>query len=201
MAKTSSRKPKSAPATTVAAPPEPVDTTAAFVPSETSKDLSNFEFSLLTLMFGFESWAKVCMDAAGFRGLNPLDILTLHAVNHRARSRRQADICMVLNIEDPHLVAYALKKLMAAGLVRAKVTGRERHFETTETGEDACLAYRKVREEFLVPGLSWVAGRENSVNDTASFLRTMAALYAQAGRFAIAATAGQPKAPPLHTKR
>ena len=213
MATSSSKKPKATgspvtattpPAPVVGLHAEPMDADGAnevFAPSEISKDLSNFEFSLLTLMFGFQSWAKVCMDSAGFRGLHPLDILTLHAVNHRARSRRQADICMVLNIEDPHLVAYALKKLMAADLVKVKVTGRERHFETTETGEAACLAYRKVREEFLVPSLSWMAGRANSVNDSAGFLRTMTALYAQAGRFATAATAGQPKAPPLHTKR
>ncbi|MDB5874465.1 MAG: hypothetical protein JWQ07_3907 [Ramlibacter sp.] len=172
-----------------------------FVPSDLSKDLSNFEFSVMTLMFGFQSWAKVCMDAAGYRGLQPLDILTLHAVNHRARSRRQADICMVLNIDDAHLVAYALKKLQAADLVGAKVMGRERHYETTAKGEAACLSYRRIREEFLVSSLTWVAGREGAINDTAGFLRTMTALYAQAGRFATAASAGQPKMPPLHTKR
>lgn len=219
MATASTRKPKGKPTAAKAAvgaahatqpPPQvpaiglhaaPAALTDAFTPSEVSKDLSNFEFSLLTLMFGFQSWAKVCMDSAGFRGLSPLDILTLHAVNHRARSRRQTDICMVLNIEDPYLVAYALKKLVAAELVTGKVTGRERHYETTPAGEDACLAYRKVREEFLVPSLSWVGHRENSVSNTAGFLRTMTALYAQAGRFATAATAGLPKAPPVHTKR
>ena len=193
--------PSSAPPTP--APPAPAASAAGdvFAPTPLSQDLSSFEFSLITMMFGFQAWAKVCMDAAGFRGLSPLDILTLHAVNHRARSRKQADICMVLNIEDPHLVAYALKKLMAADLVKAEATGRERHFETTAKGEAACLAYRKIREEFLVPSLSWIAGREDAINDAGGFLRTMTALYAQAGRFATAATAGQPKSPPLHTKR
>ena len=94
-----------------------------FLPSGTSQDLSSFEFSLITLMFGFQSWVQDCMDAAGFRGLSPMDILVLHAVNHRARDHRQADICRVLNIDDAHLVAYALKKLLAAGLVSAQASG------------------------------------------------------------------------------
>jgi len=79
--------------------------------------------------------------------------------------------------------------------------GRERHYETTDAGERACLEYRKVRENFLVPSLSWVSGRDGAVTDTAAFLRMMTALYDQAGRFATAATAAQPKTPPVRTKR
>jgi predicted MarR family transcription regulator len=172
-----------------------------FTPSALSMELSEFEFALLTLMFGFQSWAERCMEASDVRGLNSMDILVLHAVNHRARGRRQTEICMVLNVEDTHLVAYALKKLMAAELVSSKAEGRERYFETTARGEAACLAYRKIREDFLVPNLSWVSGGERVIKETASFLRTMSALYAQAGRFATAATAGKQKSPPLHTKR
>ena len=72
---------------------------ADFLPSGASQDLSSFEFALITLMFGFQSWVQDCMDAAGFRGLSPMDILVLHAVNHRARGRRLTEICMVLNID------------------------------------------------------------------------------------------------------
>lgn len=141
------------------------------------------------------------MAAADVRGLNSLDILVLHAVNHRARGRKQTEICMVLNIEDSHLVAYALKKLVAADMVQSTAEGRERHFETTPKGSEACLGYRRVREEFLVPSLSWIAANKNIISETAGFLRNMTALYAQAGRFATAANAGKPKSPPLHTKR
>lgn len=175
--------------------------TTPFEPNGASSDLSDFEYALIILTFGFQRWVKHCMEAANVHGLNALDILVLHAVNHRARGRRLTEICMVLNIDDTHLVAYALKKLAAAKFVLVTTKGRERHFETTTAGEAACLAYRMVRENFLVPSLSWVAGRHETVNDNAGFLRTMTALYDQAGRFATAASAGQPKTPPVHTKR
>jgi len=179
----------------------PAEAGAVFAPSGTSQDLSSFEFSLITLMFGFQSWVQDCMDAAGFRGLSPMDILVLHAVNHRARDHRQADICRVLNIDDAHLVAYALKKLLAAGLVVAQASGRERRFTTTADGESACLAYRRVREEHLVPSLAWVAGRDGALREAGGLMGTLTALYAQAGRVATASTAGLPRPPSVHTKR
>lgn len=182
--------------------PKPAsDEGAVFKPSAASQDLSEFEYGLITLMYGFQRWVQNCMGAANVHGLNALDILVMHTVNHRARGKRLAEICMVLNIDDSHLVTYALKKLAAAGLVLVTPQGRERHYETTDAGERACLEYRKVRENFLVPSLSWVSGRDGAVTDTAAFLRMMTALYDQAGRFATAATASQPKTPPVHTKR
>ena len=172
-----------------------------FVASPQSHELSEFEYALIILAFGFMRWVENCMEAAGFRGLNPLDVLVLHTVNHRARGRRLAEVCMVLNIDDTHLVSYALKKLVAAGLVKVLPTGRERHFETTPLGDEACIAYRKVREKFLVPSVAWLSGERSMVRDTGAFLRTMTAIYDQAGRFATAESSATPKAPPLHTKR
>jgi predicted MarR family transcription regulator len=180
---------------------DPGSSTALFTPSASSQDLSEFEYSLITLMNGFARWVQNCMAAANVNGLNALDILVLHAVNHRARGKRLAEICMVLNIDDTHLVTYALKKLAAAGLVLVLPQGRERHYETTESGERACLEYRKVRESYLVPSLTWLSGRDGAVTEAAGFLRMMTALYEQAGRFATAATAARPKSPPVHTKR
>lgn len=172
-----------------------------FQPSSVSQDLSDFEYALITLMFGFQAWTENCMDAADFRGLKSLDILVLHAVNHRARSRRLTEVCMVMNIDDTHLVGYALKKLIAADLVVAHVQGRERVFEATAKGEAACLAYRKIRESYLVPSLEWISNSTERSRQAANFMQAMTALYAQAGRIATAETAGKPKSPPLHTKR
>jgi predicted MarR family transcription regulator len=169
-----------------------------FAPSPLSAQLSDLEFTLIILTNGFNRWVEKCMEAAGPRGLGALDILVLHAVNHRARDRRLADICMVLNVDDTHLVSYALKKLQSAGLIVSAQRGRERHYRATAAGDAACFAYRRIREEFLVSGLAWIAEGRNVVPDTAAFLRTMTALYDQAGRFALA-SAPVPQAP-LRTK-
>jgi predicted MarR family transcription regulator len=167
-----------------------------------SSELSELEFAIINLSYGFARWVESCMAASGTRGLGATDILVLHAVNHRARGRRLAEICMVLNIDDTHLVAYSLKKLVAAGLAAVRRIGRESHYESTPKGDGICLAYRGIREEFLVTSVRWLTdGRPLSMlPETTLLLRTLTALYDQAGRSATAATSG-PLPPPVRTKR
>src|ERR1044072_693682 len=79
--------------------------------------LSELEFGLILLGHAFNRWMVRCAAAAGVADLSSLDVLVLHTVNHRGRPKRLADICLVLNVEDTHLVTYAVKKLQAHGLV------------------------------------------------------------------------------------
>ncbi|WP_342361809.1 winged helix DNA-binding protein [Terrarubrum flagellatum] len=169
--------------------------------SPASRRLSGFEYQLMTLMFGFQRWVENCMAAADVHGLGALDILVLHAVNHRARGRRLTDICMVLNIDDGYLISYALKKLLAAGLIIAERKGRERHFSTTEEGDRACFAYRGAREAFLVQPFFIGETGQGELDAVAAFLSQMTSTYDQAGRNATVATLDRPKAPPLRTKK
>lgn len=177
-------------------------TTTQGADSSTSGELSELEFAIINLSYGFARWVEACMEAAGTRGLGATDILVLHAVNHRARGRRLTEICMVLNIDDTHLVSYSLKKLAAAGLALVRRIGRESHYESTALGDEICLSYRRVREEFLVTSVRWLTdGRPLSMlPETTLLLRTLTALYDQAGRSATAAASG-PISPPVRTKR
>ena len=68
----------------------------------------------------FHRWVMHCMAAAGLKDLAPLDVLVLHHVTHRARDKRLADICFIMNVEDTHLVNYALKKLQTLGVVASQ---------------------------------------------------------------------------------
>jgi predicted MarR family transcription regulator len=177
------------------------DEDAPFAPSAQSERVSHLEYNLLTLMFGFSRWVETCMAAGNVHGLGALDILVLHMVNHRARGRRLSDICMVLNIDDSHLISYALKKLAAAKLIQAERRGRERHFSTTETGDRACLAYRRARETFLVDPFFAEPATTAGMETAAKFMSQMTAVYDQAGRNATVSTLNRPKLPPVRTKR
>jgi predicted MarR family transcription regulator len=63
-----------------------------------------------------------------------MEVQILHAVNHRERDKSQADLCMMFNIEDTHVVAYALKKLEALGLVEPGRRGKEKTARITKEG-------------------------------------------------------------------
>ena len=152
--------------------------------SERSAELSEFEFGLTMTTHAFNRWMVRCMAAAGFPGLAPIDVLTLHLANHRGREKRLSDLCFMLNVEDTHIVNYALKKLARLGLVAGARRGKEIFWSTTEAGEAACARYREVREACLSPALG-AGGLENrEIGELAARLRALSGLYDQAARAA-----------------
>jgi predicted MarR family transcription regulator len=66
------------------------------------------------------------------KDLMPLDVLVLHHVTHRARDKRLADICFIMNVEDTHLINYSLKKLQGLGVVASSKVGKEVTYAATE---------------------------------------------------------------------
>ncbi|MEJ6003530.1 winged helix DNA-binding protein [Paucibacter soli] len=150
--------------------------------SPRSVELSEFEFGLIVAWNAFSRWAMRCMAAAGRGDLAITDVLVLHHVNHRARNKKLADICFVLNYEDTHVVAYALKKLLAAGLVSAEKQGKEVFYSPTPEGEALVERYREVRETCLMD--SFDAELNHDIGAHARLLRSMSGMYDQAARAA-----------------
>lgn len=152
--------------------------------SAKSRELSEFEFGLIIAGNAFNRWVVRCMAAAGLKDLDTLEVLLLHHVNHRAREKRLSDIAFMLNIEDTHVVAYALKKLVSMGLVKTEKRGKEVLFSTTARGQSHIQRYREVREACLVASLSGEATENHELGELARFLRTLSGLYDQAARAA-----------------
>jgi predicted MarR family transcription regulator len=157
---------------------------SAHLVSPRSQELSEFEFGLILVSNAFMRWVVRCMAAAGLKDLTPLDVLLLHHVNHRAREKKLADICFMINIEDTHVVAYALKKLVGLGLVQSEKRGKEVLFSTTQTGQDYITRYREVREACLVAALSKEGSENARLGEMAGFLRFLSGMYDQAARAA-----------------
>ncbi|MCZ4335683.1 winged helix DNA-binding protein [Aeromonas hydrophila] len=155
---------------------------SAHLVSEHSAELSEFEFGLIVAKNAFERWMSRCMAAAGESRLTPIEVSLLHHVNHRDREKKLADICFVLNIEDTHVVSYALKKLINVGWVENRKEGKEVLFRTTEAGAAMCERYRQVREQCLINMLRQ-SGLDNAeICTTAQLLRRLSSLYDQASR-------------------
>ncbi|HSW23253.1 MAG TPA: winged helix DNA-binding protein [Burkholderiaceae bacterium] len=152
--------------------------------SPRSRELSELEFGLIVAWNAFSRWAVRCMAAAGCPDLTITDVLLLHHVQHRARNKKLADICFVLNYEDTHVVAYSLKKLVGAGLLQAEKQGKEVFYSPTPLGEGFVQKYRGVREECLVKNLDTELNAD--IGELARLLRTMSGLYDQAARSASA---------------
>ncbi|MGH1350168.1 MAG: winged helix DNA-binding protein [Methyloligellaceae bacterium] len=147
-------------------------------------ELSELEYGMIIANNAFNKWMVRCMAAAGQQEFNPLDVLVLHNVNHRDRSKRLIDICFLLNIEDTHTVNYAVKKLVKLNLIVGEKQGKEMFYSTTDPGKKLCDDYRQVRKECLIEVLQmWDIG-EGELSEKASFLRALSGLYDQASRAA-----------------
>jgi len=157
---------------------------SAHLAAGASPALSEFEFGLILASHAFLRWIVRAMAAAGFPDLSPIEVMVLHSVNHRERRKRQADICLVLNVEDTHLVAYAIKKLERLGLVRSEIVAKEKLVSVTERGEQACRAYREIRETLLVEPVKAIGFEEGRLSKLASRLRALSGHYDQAARAA-----------------
>lgn len=166
-----------------AGPATPIVSSAHLV-SPQSAELSEFEFGLIVAGNAFHRWIVHCMAAAGLKDLTPLDVLVLHHVTHRARDKRLADICFIMNVEDTHLINYALKKLLGLGVVAARKNGKEVTYAATELGQGYVQRYREIREACLVDALQADDALNRDIGDLARLLRVLSGFYDQAARAA-----------------
>ena len=149
-----------------------------------SPALSEFEFGLILVSHAFHRWMVRAMAVAEYPDMSPLDVLVLHTVNHRGKKKKLADVCLVLNIEDTHLVTYALKKLERLRLVTSEKIGKEKAVAITRKGEAACQKYREVREALLVKSVKALGFEEGSISELAAMMRALSGQYDQATRAA-----------------
>ncbi len=146
--------------------------------------LSEFEFALSMTVHAFQRWIVRGMAAAGMPDLSPLDVLVLHNVNHRGKAKRLADICLVLNIEDTHLVNYSLKKLERLKLLKGGRKGKEKTVEVTPSGEETCRRYAQIREQLLVKSVRATGADPARLSEIAAAMRSLSGQYDQAARAA-----------------
>ncbi|MEE9452893.1 MAG: winged helix DNA-binding protein [Paracoccaceae bacterium] len=152
--------------------------------TEKGWQLSELEFGMIVASNGFNRWISRCMLASGNPDLSALEILVLHNVNHRARSKRLSDVCFMLNIEDAHTVNYALKKLVKHALVCGEKSGKEVLYSTTKAGVTLCEKYRDTREQCLIESLKMIDADGKDLSEVAAILRALSGIYDQAARAA-----------------
>ncbi|WP_131115591.1 winged helix DNA-binding protein [Lichenihabitans psoromatis] len=146
--------------------------------------LSEFEFGAIMVSHAFDRWMVRCMAAAGVPDLSPIDVLVLHTAFHRGKPKRMADICLVLNVEDTHVVSYAIKKLARLKLLTTRMQGKEKIVTTTDAGAAACQRYHKIREALLVRSIAAMGLDQPALSKIAAQMRVLSGHYDQAARAA-----------------
>jgi predicted MarR family transcription regulator len=177
-------RPKAGSSQNASPPDKPRIVSSAHLVSPQSAEMSEFEFGLIVAGNAFHRWIMHCMSAAGLKDLTPLDVLVLHHVTHRARDKRLADICFIMNVEDTHLINYSLKKLQGLGVVASSKNGKEVTYAATDTGKAYVERYRAIRETCLINALKADDALNRDIGELARLLRVLSGVYDQAARAA-----------------
>lgn len=154
-------------------------------PREIGRDMvpiTRFEQSLQVLKSAFEQWVKRCGSRAGLGGFASIEIQVLHIIGRAQEPRRIVDICFVLNIEDAHIVNYAVKKLVKGGLVRNQRSGKDVVFTVTPEGAERMADYARIKRQFLVEASATFPGQDIALEELSEKLHLLAAIYEQAAR-------------------
>jgi predicted MarR family transcription regulator len=144
--------------------------------------LSEFEFGMIVCWNAFTRWLVKGAAASGTGDMTFIDVVVLHQLKTRAKNKKVADICFVLNLDDIHVVTYSLKKLVAAGLAVGEKVGKEVLYRTTDHGEEAIARYRQVREQCLMSNVEESTNAE--LAEVSRVLGKLSGLYERAARSA-----------------
>lgn len=157
---------------------------ASHLASGALPQLSEMEYVLTVATNAFHRWMVRCMTAAGHPGMTPLDVLVMHGVMHKEREKTLSDLCVVLNVEDTHLVNYSLKKLEGMGLLTTGKRGKEKTARVTAEGMKTCERYHQIRENLLVESVCDLGVDAAELAKAARLLRAVSGQYDQAARSA-----------------
>ncbi len=150
--------------------------------TEAGHALSEFEFSLERLFQAFYRWKSECLAAAGGFRLTGNDTAILNVIRMREQPKSLSDIARLLNREDMSNIQYALRKLLAEGLVE-KANGAARKtttYRVTAKGFDVTERYAELRAQVLMTLLGALGDNRGRAQDVAHYLDLMAGMYDQA---------------------
>lgn len=157
---------------------------AAHLASGAMPALSELEYAMTLTSNAMQRWMVLGTSASGYPGMNAMDVQVLHSVQHRQRAKTLSELCLMLHIEDTHLVNYALKKLEVLGLVKTGKRGKEKSAAITARGAKACNLYHDIREALLIESIKTLGLDQKDISSVAQLLRTLSGQYDQAARSA-----------------
>ena len=157
---------------------------AAHLASGAMPSLSELEYAMTLTSNAMQRWTVLCTAASGHPGLTGMDVQVLHSAHHRQRIKTLSELCMMLHIEDTHLVNYAIKKLESIGLLTTGKRGKEKTVEVTPEGAKTCQRYHVIREALLIDSIRTLGLDQKEISSLAQLLRTLSGQYDQAARSA-----------------
>jgi predicted MarR family transcription regulator len=156
--------------------------------NEEETKLTDFEFQLWRVFYGFTRWQEGCERVANQTDLTGSELSLLHIIRMKNRPKTISELTRLLNRSGSAFnINYSIQKLIKHGLIRKLLDENNKKafsYEITEEGIKNTDAYTALRQNILIELLK--KKKELNLEQFTDTLSELIALYEEADRAVLA---------------
>ena len=157
--------------------------------NEEETKLTDFEFQLWRVFYGFTRWQEGCERVANQTDLTGSELSLLHIIRMKNRPKTISELTRLLNRSGSAFnINYSIQKLIKHGLIRKLLDENNKKafsYEITEEGIKNTDAYTALRQTILIE-LFKKKKKELNLEQFTDVLSELIALYEEADRAVLA---------------
>ena len=148
-------------------------------------DATELEFALMRAFEGFGRWQSECLASVCDLAATGPENAMLHIIRMNDRPKTIKDLARLTNRDDVPNIQYSLRKLIAAGLVARKGSGRAGvTYEVTGEGRRVTDDYGALRRRLLIAAVDTVPGFAARLAEATRTLNLLSGIYEEVARVA-----------------
>jgi predicted MarR family transcription regulator len=148
-------------------------------------DATELEFALMRAFEGFGRWQSECLASVCDLAATGPENAMLHIIRMNDRPKSIKDLARLTNRDDVPNIQYSLRKLIAAGLVVRRGSGRAGvTYEVTEAGRRVTEDYGALRRRLLISAVEGVPGFAGRLAEATRTLNLLSGIYEEVARVA-----------------
>lgn len=153
--------------------------------SDTEVTCTEFEFGLMRCYEAFCHWQTECLASVTDYAASGPENALLHIVRMNDRPKTIKELARLTNRDDIPNIQYSMRKLVAAGYVEKRGSGRTGvTYEATELGRRITDEYGDVRKRLLIEQISSLPRFEARLAEAGRSLNILAGIYEEISRIA-----------------
>lgn len=148
-------------------------------------DTTELEFALMRTFEGFGRWQSECLASVCDLAATGPENALLHIIRMNDRPKSIKDLARLTNRDDVPNIQYSLRKLIGAGLVTRKGSGRSGvTYEVTGEGRRVTDDYGALRRRLLMAAIGNLPGFAERLAEATRTLNLLSGIYEEIARVA-----------------
>ena len=153
--------------------------------SDTEVAATELEFALMRAFEGFGRWQSECLASVCDLAATGPENALLHIIRMNDRPKSIKDLARLTNRDDVPNIQYSLRKLLGAGLILRKGSGRSGvTYEVTAEGHRVTEDYGALRRRLLMAAIAKLPGFAGRLAEATDTLNLLSGIYEEVARTA-----------------